>query len=64
MLHELHLSWGFKADPRATAECNERQKIKETKAFLMGLCYCDRTHGDKVRKATGRVCEVLNSKDE
>lgn len=30
----------------------------------MGLWYCERTHGDKVRKVTGRVCEVLNSKNE
>lgn len=40
MLHELYLSWGlylnwgFKADPQSTAECNERQKIKETEAFF------------------------------
>lgn len=36
-LHELHLSRGFKGDPQFTAEWNERQKIKETEAFLMGL---------------------------
>lgn len=30
----------------------------------MGLCCCDRTHGDKVRKVVGRKCEVLNSKNE
>lgn len=60
----MHLSWGFKADPQSTGECNERQKMKETEAFLMGLWYCERIHGDKARKVTGRVCEVLNSKNE